>query len=99
MQNRRELHKGRKESRGGEQIKKQPEKWLSELRSKGGNGNKEKMSETHKAWREIEEDEAALRNSRAIQHEQKKKQNFLSKARLPLRPAVLLPAPNQHGCA
>lgn len=42
MQNRRELRKGRKESRGGEQIKKQPERWLRELRSKGGNRARQK---------------------------------------------------------
>lgn len=41
------------------------------------------MSETHKARREIEEIKAVLRNSRAIQHEQKEKQKFPSKARLP----------------
>lgn len=37
-----ELRKGRKESRGGEQIKKQPERWLRELRSKGGNRARQK---------------------------------------------------------
>lgn len=53
------------------------------------------MSETHKAQREIEEDKAALRNSRAIQHE-KKKQKLTAHSQAALRLPSLLPAPNQH---